>query len=425
MPWLPLLILAPLLVASTAAAEEQDATLFPVPDYGGGILERERLLGDPGGQRSALAERGVQIEVDFTQVFQGIAEGRNDGEDAYTGTFDYVLKVDVGKLGLWPGGFLLVRGETLFGDSVNGRAGAVVAHNTDALFPVPGEDKSTLTDVNFTQFLHPSFAIALGKLSTLDGDANAFAHGRGVDQFMNLGNVINPVGLRTVPYAALGAAAIWLPREETIVQLTAIDTEDATDDDGFDSIFEDGTTLALEMKNRTRWGGLDGHQLLAGTWSDKRVGALGDPRIFLDLLPGVNLNFDREQNSWSIYANFYQYVYQPESGSERGLGVFGRVGVSDEDTNPIPWFVGLGVGMKGLVPGRERDQAGIGYWVAGVSDQLPALLDLDDESHAFELYYNAALAPWLFLTGDLQVVEPALRPADTAVVLGGRLKLEF
>jgi carbohydrate-selective porin OprB len=84
--------------AAEAATSDDSATLFPVPDYSGDLLERERALGDPGGWRSQLAQRGVQFEVDFTQVYQGIVDGTGDGADEYTGSLDYVMKVDIDKM---------------------------------------------------------------------------------------------------------------------------------------------------------------------------------------------------------------------------------------------------------------------------------------------------------------------------------------
>jgi porin len=124
-----------LALSFTSASAEEDATLFPVPDYSGDLWSRSKATGDWGGLRGDLAAHGAQIEVDFNQVVQGVAEGGlNEGAD-YTGSLDYVLKLDIGKMGLWPGGFVLVRGETLFGDSVNGRTGSLMAANADALFP--------------------------------------------------------------------------------------------------------------------------------------------------------------------------------------------------------------------------------------------------------------------------------------------------
>ena len=51
-------------------------------------------------------------------------------------------------------------------------------------------------------------------------------------------------------------------------------------------------------------------------------------------------------------------------------------------------------------------------------------LHLQNETGA-ELFYNIALTPWAHLTLDAQIVNPVASRADTAVVLGTRLVINF
>jgi carbohydrate-selective porin OprB len=41
------------------------------------------------------------------------------------------------------------------------------------------------------------------------------------------------------------------------------------------------------------------------------------------------------------------------------------------------------------------------------------------------LFYNVHIAPWVQLTGDLQIIRPVRPAADTAIVPGVRVKLVF
>jgi porin len=85
--------------------------------------------------------------------------------------------------------------------------------------------------------------------------------------------------------------------------------------------------------------------------------------------------------------------------------------------------VGAGVGAKGLIPGRDADQLGVGFFFVSASGKL-----LDgrlDHDFGVEFYYNFAVTGWLNVTADLQVIDPALRGIDTSVVLGLRMKAEF
>ena len=51
--------------------------------------------------------------------------------------------------------------------------------------------------------------------------------------------------------------------------------------------------------------------------------------------------------------------------------------------------------------------------------------DLRYGEQGVEVFYEAALTPWLHLTPDLQLVEPGLGENDPAVVLGLRLLMDF
>ena len=87
--------------------------------------------------------------------------------------------------------------------------------------------------------------------------------------------------------------------------------------------------------------------------------------------------------------------------------------------------MGAGIGAKGLIPGRDADQLGAGFFYASTSGgAMPKLLQLDHEI-GVELYYNFAVTGWLNVTADLQVIDPALSGIDTSVVLGLRMKAEF
>jgi porin len=123
----------------------------------------------------------------------------------YGGHAEYRLNVDTGKLGLWPGGFPSVMGESQLGSYLKGKeTGALLPPDAAALYPTPFDEETTLTSVVFTQFLAKWFGIYLGKIETFSGDANAFAH-EWKTQFMNTGFGPNPILFQTIPYSTLGA----------------------------------------------------------------------------------------------------------------------------------------------------------------------------------------------------------------------------
>jgi porin len=413
-----MLAVAGLLLASTSSSRaEEEASLWPTPHYEGGLTEREALLGDLDGSRTRQAERGIVLAVDWTQTLQGVVDGGRETGAAWGGSVDAELRLDFQKMGLWPGGFLHMLLEWQHGEHVLYESGSLLAVNTDALFPLPGQDEAALSDLTFIQFLHPRFGVALGKLTTLDGDANELAQGRGKRQFLHQNLVLNPVTLLTIPYSALGVTLIALPWDDAVASFAVLDSEGQADQDGFDTLFKDGTSLAFEFRTRIELAGLEGHQLIGATWSDKRRAEL-DQRI---LLPILGAPIEKTGDSWSAYYNFDQNLWQSDAEASRKVGVFGRLGFSDGNPNPIEFFASVGLGGTGLFGCRPDDSWGIGYHYTKVSDDLPDLpLDiLNDDGHGGELFYNIAVTPWLHVTPDVQVLAPTLNKQRS-----GRLRLE-
>ena len=85
--------------------------MLPVPDYGGDLLNRSRLTGDWGGTRTDLANKGVQVDVDWTQYVQGVVDGGIDRSTRYGGHLDYLVHLDLMRMGLIPGGLVKFRAE--------------------------------------------------------------------------------------------------------------------------------------------------------------------------------------------------------------------------------------------------------------------------------------------------------------------------
>ena len=297
----------------------------------------------------------------MTQFYFGDASGGLQQEFRYGGHDDLVVNTDFGKLGLQEGLFLKIRAENRFGESLSGATGAFLPPNVAADLPVRSSDDLYLTDVLFTQALSESFAVFAGKMDTLDGDANAFAHGRGIDQFSNIAFVCNPIALRTVPYSTLGAGFAVLHDMQPLLTFTVLNATDTTQTSGFDQLFAQGATLTTELRLPTTFFALPGHQLLGGTWSSRDYVALGqDPRIVLPNVP-----IQPADGSWSLYWNFDQYLKVYSTDPLRGWGVFGRAGIGDDKANPFAWFLSFGVGGNSPLCGRESDTFGAGLVLHG------------------------------------------------------------
>jgi porin len=94
--------------------------------------------------------------------------------------------------------------------------------------------------------------------------------------------------------------------------------------------------------------------------------------------------------------------------------------------NPVKFFASGGLGGRGVIPGRDNDTFGVGYFYQDiVTSRLADRLGFEDNSQGFEAYYNFAISPSSFLTSDIQVLDAPFTELDTAVVLGMRLKIVF
>ena len=446
-----LVVLALAAASSAALAVEESAPptaaeapappqgLLAVPDYSGDLWGRNRLTGDWGGARADLAEHGIQLDINFTQTMQSVVDGGRDTGTRYGGSLDYVMTLDLMRMGVLPGAMVKFRGESRYGNSANGIAGPLLPVNADGFFPLGDsldEDIAfTLTNLTYIQFLSETLGVMVGKIDVLDGDANEFASGRGVSQFMN-GSLVFPTSpLIAVPvYSTLAAGVVWLPVKGVTVSSTVLNATDSSTTTGFDD-FGEGAAWTTEAQFQYRLGDLPGGQNVGFVY--------GFDHDFLDLnerfvfRPGEGLSVPTEDETWAAYWSMWQYLYveQPDDGpinvtdgrqDRQGIGVFLRVGVADDDTNPLDVSVSGGVGAKGLIPGRDDDTLGVGVYYYNVEvNRLLVSETIEDEVMGFEAYYNMAVTPAAHLTFDLQVVESALSAVDTGVVLGVRLNLAF
>jgi porin len=460
--WAVLLGLALLLAPGAASAQPVDVPLT----WGGDLWERPRLTGSWWGLRDELGKKGVVLDVDALLTPQGVLSGGKDTGWEFWGNADYTLNVDTGKLGLWPGGFLKVYGDTSFGDSVLKSSGAIVPVNTMALLPKPNEPTSALMQATFTQFLSPKFGLIAGKIFMFDGFKGEFA-GDIRNQFMSLGPSI-PATLAMVPFSAYGGGVVALPWEGVVFSAMAVDASGTTTNNDISEAFDDGAMVVAAAKATIKPFGLVGHQTVGGTWSNKshlslnqdpanlrkmllfeRFPLLANPgpiltqilqRFFPGLLTPVQ-PLDREESTWSVYYSFDQYFWHPGGDQKRGIGMFFNFGVSDGNPNPIKYSYATGIGGNGAIPGRPLDNFGVSWTRTQFSDNfVPLLRDrlhlgLDKED-AVEIFYNVAITPWLRMSLDLQIVNPALQKTldssgtglkdlDTTVVGGVRTIIRF
>ena len=192
----------------------------------------------------------------------------------------------------------------------------------------------------------------------------------------------------------------------------------------------------MEAQFQYQLRGLPGGQNVGGLYStDREFRQLGSRLVFE---PGVGLSVPTTDESWFVYWSGWQYLWTKEEASDaplslinrkpdlQGFGLFARVGFADQDTNTVKWSASGGVGGRGIIPGRDDDIFGLGYFYTRINaPRLTGVGIIDDYFQGLEAFYNIATTPSTSLTLDAQVVGDAFPATDTAVILGARLHLRF
>ncbi|HUL41084.1 MAG TPA: carbohydrate porin [Burkholderiales bacterium] len=430
------LLLGMSLVSNSVGAENGS------PTYSGDFLKRSTLTGDWGGARNELAVKGITADLSLTQVEQGVVGGGKDHTWEYGGRGDLTVNADTQKLGWWPGGLLTMDLQGNVSRSVNNNTGAIMPVNSNQLYPLPNGDNLNIAQLSITQSLSSYVGLIIGKIETF-ADANEFAGGLGDTQFLNNALTADPVTSLVTPFSTLGAAVNISPTtdpNEAIVTFSVLQTNGNAKTSGFNNLDANKLTFAGEGRVGTDFLRHTGHQLLGVEYSNETFTSLGQNLRFIV----VNNTVANKDRSWDVYYNFDQYLYEPNKASGQGVGIFGRLGASDGNPNPVQYFYSLGVGGKGIIPRRPNDEFGLGYYYIKVSNitlqgqasnGISVNLSLLRNEYGFEAYYKIALTPWMLLTPDLQIIRPAqkqqkvdpfgLQGINTAKVLGVRLQLLF
>jgi porin len=398
----------------TAVPSSTEAAAPPASGFGGPFGERLKLTGDWFGIRDTLAAKGITLDANLTQFFQGVASGGKERAFEYGGKIDYFLNIDGNHAGLWQGFLVTMHAETRYGEDVNGIDGMFSFGNFNVAFPEAGQLHGLRRQIN-----------------SLDDFTLNFTGRNGIERFMNSAVVANIINARAVPYATYGVGFSVLRDQAPVFTFVVRDPDNHPTTGDLDHLFAHGALLSGTVKIPVAPLGLPGHQNVGVNWNSRKFTSV-DPASSANI-PGRGIVTGQESGSWALWYTFDQYLWVSQSDANVGWGVFGMAGISDGNPNPVRWNMTLGIGGTSLIPGREHDSFGVGYFRIGLSSDFknllggslapPGLAQRDEQG--VELFYNAALTPWCHLTGDLQIVEPSTKNLHTTVLAGMRLKIDF
>jgi len=407
-------------------------TLADGPDHqhGSGLLgslhDRDTLTNGWFGLGEKLQEKGITLSLSLTQIYQlnlagGMSTHRRSGR--WAGSYDLELELDLEKIINLPGGSIYISAEGSWSDGLDASSvGSVFGVNADAA----GGRSIDVTQFYYEQsLLGDKLRVRVGKLDLSGGfecrgcpvafDGNAYANDQ-TGQFLNGALVNNP----TIPFPGLGmGAVIYVEPMEWLY--AAVGTADAQADgretgfmtafhdaDYFFSIFEMGVVPELPSAQGP----------LVGTY---RVGFWHDPQP-KDPHNGSNAKRD----DVGFYLSFDQAVWKENADADdgQGVGLFARYGFAHSDVNEVKCFWSVGGQYQGVIPTRDDDVLALGV---AQGKLVEAAGYTKHHETVMELYYNAAVTPWLNIGPSVQYIwNPG---GDTsvsdAVVVGVRAQMSF
>lgn len=378
--------------AQVNAEPAEQASGTPITQW---LSETDRLTGDWGGARTKLEDSGVKFSLFWNQYWAYHDRGR------YSGSLDLFGQLDFGKMGLIPGGQMLIHVKNNHGNSVNPDVGAA-GH--------PIDDADGLHQIYIDQLWYqqstPSKLLEL-RFGYLDQqtilDRNAYANSEDL-QFMNafLDNNNAIIPLKIGPAAAL----FYNPLDQLSFVLGTAEGDsrlfhsniDTTFDGDFDwiSYFESDVKVEIPSPH----GRMPGHY---------RFGLLYDPRS--------------ETADEGYYLSFDQMIFSEQEQGQQGMGLFCRYGWRPGDLNKFEHFWSAGAQYEGLLATRDDDVFGMGVYSAIAPSNKPGL----DRETGYEVYYKASLTPTIALTPSLQYIDQpgGLKTNDDAFVAALRFRLIF
>ena len=426
--------------------------------YGGPLLQRGNLLGDPLGLRSAAARHGLTFGLAEAVEVLGNPSGGIRRGAVFEGLLAMSVGLDTKKAGLWDGGTFNASSYQIHG---RGLSLNNLGNNGNTVSGIEALRGTLLFELWYEQ------ALLEGKLGIRVGQLAADQEFQ-ISQYGNL-FINHTFGWSTLPSADLssggpayplatpGVRIRYVPREDLAFLLSVLNGDaarpgigipQARDPSGTAFRLDGGVFVIGEVQTMVSPYGLAGTYKLGATYNsnafaDQRFTSAGASLADPQNLPG---NRQRQRrNNWSIYAVADQLVWHPADIKD-GIGTFLRLQGAPGDRNLVNFYVDAGVTWKGIIPNRTNDTAGIAFGLARNSDTAtkldadvarlinPAFPRRRFES-VLEVTYQAQIAPWFQIQPTAQyifninggVLQPgsATKRVGDAAVFGLRTNVAF
>ncbi|PPS60535.1 carbohydrate porin [Pseudomonas sp. BRM28] len=433
------------LAASTLACSLQAAPLFDG--------DSPWMLGDWGGTRSALAERGYDFTLGYTGEMGSNLHGGHDHSNTarYSDQFSLGSHLDLQKILGWQGAeFQLTvterHGNNISNDRINDpRVGGFTSAQE-----VWGRGQTwRLTQMWFKQtYLDGDLDVKVGRFGQGE-DFNSFPC-----DFQNLAFCGSQVGNWAGSIWYNWPVSQWALRvkyhltPELYAQVGAYEQNPSNLErqNGFklSGSGTQGAVLPVELVWTPAIDGLKGEYRAGYYYSSAKAQDVykegnGQPAA----LSGQDYRSSSSKHGFWLGAQ--QQVTSLASDHSRGLSVFANATLHDKKTNAIDNYVQAGVVYKGLFDARAKDDIGFALARVHVNPAYrrnaearnranalfdydnPAFLPVQDTEYSAELYYGIHLAQWLTVRPNLQYIRHpgGVGHVDDALIGGLKIQSSF
>lgn len=359
----------------------------------------------------------LSLQAAYTADMWTVVDGGLQDGGAYLDNLDLQLALDLDQAFGWSGAQAFVYGLYNDGHSISERVGDIQGISNNET----GVEAVRLLEAWIDQsFADDDGSLRVGLYNvTTEFDAGEVralflnpSHGTGPDLSQSGQN-----GPSAFPVTSLGARLNWNLDGGIYARAAILDGVPG------DPAHPKRTTVDL--------GSGDGMLLLAeiGLAQEERLWSLGGwtyTAEFPDLAAPAT-----HRDNWGAYAAIEERLLSREQGHDFDLAGSLRMGIANDDINPLSSYVGASLVATGLIPCRVDDQLGLGLAIANTGDEFRALIATAGGDPAareinIELTYYADLTDWLSIQPDLQyVIAPGGDDAvEDAFVAGIRLKVK-
>ena len=422
--YMALLVL--LLCSASGALAQSQVSLSASDEDSAARPSRSYLFGDWGGERSALASRGVVFDFFYVADLQANPIGGTEQSQAGWGRIRGSVDIDFGKLNEWDGFTFHATGLWQFGGNLGADIGVLA--NPSGLVSA----HTTRLDSWWLQqaLFHHRLLIRAGQFAGLDFYGNQeYGASYLIEPFdYAFGNLFSTTYESFNP-AGTPAAQVQFFLWRTLYIKTAVLSGNRNpyeqDPTGFHFAIRDSPVFASEI----------------GFTRDKQ----NEPQVRRKTYPGTykfgstynagkftNAAGVQSSGNYLIYASANQALYRSEAGSNSGLDATVGFDWSPGDLNRENSQTTAGFRYNGPIPSRPQDGVAFAFVYTKISDPFDAIgiptgSPLLGSEKAFEANYALQVKPYFLIQPVFQyyVDVGANSRIPNAAVLGFRVKVTF